>query len=210
MDIIESLQWRYATKKFDASTIINDTKIERICTAFNLTATSYGLQPIKLLVVKNKELQLKMKAAAFNQVQVSTASHVLVLCIETNINADFINNYFAAMKAARPDDFDNIDAYHKILISRFENKTQEELTLWATKQAYLTLGNLLTVCAVEKVDSCPMEGFIPNAIDELLDLEKKQLASILLLPIGMRDKSDVSANETKVRRPIFDIVESIF
>ena len=94
MDIIESLQWRYATKKFDSSAFISEEKIERICEAFNLTATSYGLQPIKLLVVKNKELQLKMQAAAFNQEQVSSASHVLILCIETNINADFINSYF--------------------------------------------------------------------------------------------------------------------
>lgn len=210
MDIIESLQWRYAAKKFDASTIISDEKIERICTAFNLTATSYGLQPIKLLVVKNKELQLKMQAAAFNQVQVSSASHVLILCIETNINADFIDNYFNYMKTARPDDYENIDAYHKVLIDRFEKKSQEELNLWATKQTYLALGNLLTVCAVEKVDSCPMEGFDPKAINELLNLDKKNLASVLLLPLGIRAKDDLSANGTKVRRPITDIVESIF
>ena len=151
-----------------------------------------------------------MQAAAMNQVQVSTASHVLVLCIETNVNADFIDNYFTTMKTARPNDFENIDAYHKVLNSRFENKSQDELNLWATKQAYLSLGNLLTVCAIEKVDSCPMEGFIPSAIDELLELDKKHLASVLLLPIGIRAKDDLSANETKVRRPISDIVESIF
>jgi len=205
MDIIESLQWRYATKKFDESTIISDEKIDRICNAFNLTATSYGLQPIKLLVVKNKDLQLKMQASAFNQIQVSTASHVLVLCIETNIDAAFIDHYFALMKTARPNDTENIDAYHKVLRNRFENQTEEELTEWATKQAYLSLGNLLTVCAIEKVDSCPMEGFIPKAINELLELDAKNLASVLLLPIGIRSKDDLSAMETKVRRPISEI-----
>lgn len=210
MDIIESLQWRYATKKFDASVIISEEKIDRICTAFNLTATSYGLQPLKLIVVKNKDLQLKMQSAAFNQVQVSSASHVLVFCIETKIDTNFINNYFAAMKTARPNDFEAIDAYHKVLISRFENKPQEELNLWATKQAYIALGNLMTVCALEKIDSCPMEGFVPTAIDELLNLDKKNLASVLLLPIGIRAKEDNSANENKVRRPISDIVETIF
>lgn len=210
MNIIESLQWRYATKIFDSSAIISEDKIDRICRAFNLTATSYGLQPLKLLVVKNKDLQLKMQAAAFNQTQVSSASHVLVFCIETNINADFIDNYFTTMKAARPDDFESIDAYHKVLISRFENKPQEELNLWATKQAYIALGNLMTVCALEKVDSCPMEGFVPSAIDELLALDKKGLASVLLLPIGIRDKEDTSANGSKVRRPISDIIETIF
>lgn len=210
MDIIESLQWRYATKKFDTSAIINEEKISRICNAFNLTATSYGLQPLKLLVVRNKDLQLKMQSAAFNQVQVSSASHVLIICIETNIDENFIDNYFSIMKAARPDDFASINAYHKVLVSRFENKSQEELNLWATKQAYIALGNLMTVCALEKIDSCPMEGFMPSAIDELLNLEKKQLASVLLLPIGIRDKKDISATETKVRRPISDIIETIF
>ena len=210
MDIIESLQWRYATKKFDASAIISEEKIDRICTAFNLTATSYGLQPLKLIVVKNKDLQLKMQSAAFNQVQVSSASHVLVFCIETKIDTNFINNYFTAMKTARPDDLEAIDAYYKILIGRFENKLQEELNLWATKQAYIALGNLMTVCALEKIDSCPMEGFAPSAIDELLNLDKKNLASVLLLPIGIRAKEDDSANGNKVRRPISDIVETIF
>jgi len=210
MDIIESLKWRYATKKFDNDFIINEEKIARINEAFNLTPTSYGLQPIKLLVVKNKDLQLKMQSAAFNQVQVSTASHILVICIENNITKAFIDNYFTNMIKARPINTESIKAYQKTLSKRFENKSQEELNLWATKQAYIALGNLLTVCAVEEIDTCPMEGFIPNTIDEILELDKKHLKSVLLLPIGKRDISDIGATEAKVRRPISDIIESIF
>ena len=210
MDIIESLEWRYATKKFDSSIIIDDKKIERICTAFNLTATSYGLQPIKLLVVKNKDLQQELKAASFNQVQVSSASHVFVICVENNINAEFINKYFENIKNTRAENHDKIDDYHKTLAKRFVGQTDDELKLWATKQAYIALGNLMTVCAAEKVDSCPMEGFMPNKVDEILKLDQKQLSSVLLLPVGERDITDTSSTDLKVRRPITEIIEAIF
>ncbi len=210
MDIIESLEWRYATKKFDDSILIDEKKIKRICKAFNLTATSYGLQPIKLVVVKNKKLQEKMKLASFNQEQVSTASHVLVLCIENNINTDFIKAYANNSKQLRPDGHNEIDAYGKVLIDRFESKSKDETKLWATKQAYLALGNLLTVCAIEKVDSCPMEGFLPKEINNILEFDKDHLSAVLLLPIGIRAKNDVSAKINKVRRPLNDIVKTIF
>ena len=210
MDIIKSLEWRYASKKFDNTTIISDNKVARLCEAFNLTATSYGLQPLKLIVLKNKELQLKMQSAAFNQSQVSTASHVLIICIEKTIDKAFIDAYFEQMRKIRPNQEDGISSYQKVLTERFENKSNEELKLWATKQAYIALGNLLTVCAVEQIDTCPMEGFLPSEVDSLLKLDDKNLSSVLLLPIGYRDKNDIGANEEKVRRPLSEIIETIF
>jgi len=160
-----------------------------------LTATSYGLQPIKLKIVKNKSLQAKMYKASMNQEQVSTASHVLVFCIENNISEDFINSYFDTIKSTREEDIEGVDAYNKVLIDRFSVKTASQIKDWATKQAYLALGNLLTVCAVEQIDSCPMEGFIPKQIDEL--------------PIGKRAEDDENAIHKKVRRPLESIVEVI-
>jgi len=85
------------------------------------------------------------------------------------------------------------------LIDRFSVKTASQIKDWATKQAYLALGNLLTVCAVEQIDSCPMEGFIPKQIDEILALEKENLSSVLLLPIGKRAEDDENAIHKKVR-----------
>lgn len=207
MNILESLEWRYAAKKFDNNEILSSEIIDRLAVAFNLTATSYGLQPIKLKVVSNKKLQLQMKDAAMGQEQVSTASHVLVFCIENKVDEQFINTYFDLIKNTRSGGTKDLERYNKVLIDRFSVKTNSEIKDWATKQAYLALGNLLTVCAVEKVDSCPMEGFIPKQIDELLDLEKENLNSVLLLPIGKRASEDV--NHKKVRRPLKDIVAYI-
>ncbi len=209
MNIIDSLEWRYATKKFDESIILFDDVINRLAKAFNLTATSYGLQPIKLKIIKNKALQEKMSRASFDQEQVATASHVLVFCVEKNIDANFINSYFEIVKSVRKKDLEDIDKYNQILIDRFSKQSPEQIFIWSVKQAYIALGNMLTVCAVEQIDSCPMEGFIPNQIDTLISLEKENLTSVLLLPIGIRDKEDQSANYKKVRHPIKNIVEFI-
>lgn len=209
MNILESLEWRYATKKFDENEILSSEAIDRLSKAFNLTATSYGLQPIKLKIVQNKDIQLKMKDAAMGQVQVSTASHVLVLCIENKVDASFINSYFDIIKETQTGSEEGLDRYNKVLIDRFSVKTEEEIKDWATKQAYLALGNLLTVCAAEKIDSCPMEGFFPNQIDELLHLDKENLNSVLLLPIGKRALDDKNATHKKVRRALVDVVELI-
>ena len=210
MDILESLKWRYAVKKFDDSKIIEDSKIEKLTEAFNLTATSYGLQPLKLIVLKNKELQLKIKDIAFKQEQVSSASHLLVICIEKKIDKAFIDRYFDNIKSYKPKQLKEVEEYHKVLLDRFKDKTDEEISLWATKQAYIALGNLLTVCAFEKIDSCPMEGFIPAKLDTLLNLEQKNITSVLLLPVGYREKEDQNAKSPKIRRPISDIIEHIF
>jgi len=209
MNILESLEWRYATKKFDNTTILPNEVIERLSIAFNLTATSYGLQPIKLKIVKNKELQEVMRGASMGQEQVSTASHVLVFCIENEITEAFINSYFKNMKHIRKEDIEGVDIYNETIKKRFLQKTKDQVKDWATKQAYLALGNLLTVCAVEKVDSCPMEGFVPQQIDEILGLEKENLSSVLLLPIGKRASDDENAVHKKVRRPLHSIVELI-
>ncbi|WP_159021385.1 NAD(P)H-dependent oxidoreductase [Formosa sp. L2A11] len=206
MDIIKQLQWRYATKKFDNTKIIDDQKINILLESFNLTATSYGLQPIKLVVIKNKTLQDQLVPASMNQEQIRQASHVLVICIETTINKIFIENYFSRVKALRNTPDAVLTPFKSFLINDFETKEQLEIEAWAKKQAYLALGNLLTVCAIEEIDSCPMEGFIPTEYDKLLHLEDKGLKSVLVLPIGYRAEDDIFSDLKKVRKPISDSI----
>lgn len=206
MNIIENLKWRYATKKFDENRIVDESTIDTLCEAFNLTATSYGLQPLKLVVVKNKSLQMQLQNAAMNQSQVSTASHVLVICIENNININFIENYFSLF----PHQSEGTLAYKNVIIDRFSKKEPKAIKEWAIKQAYITLGNLMTACAVVKVDACPMEGFIPDEVDSILNLKEQQLSSVLLLPVGFRIAADSNTNKEKVRRPIKEIVKKIY
>ncbi len=206
MNILNSLQWRYATKKFDNKRILPQEKIHILTEAFNLTATSYGLQPLRLVVIHNKQLQESLVSHSMGQRQVADASHVLVICIENNVGKDFIYNYFENVKNIRATADTIVNPYRTQLIERFSTKSEEEITAWSSKQAYLTLGNLLTVCATEEIDACPMEGFIPDKYDEVLALKARGLRSVLVLPVGYRASDDQFADFKKVRRPIEDSV----
>lgn len=209
MESVKALRWRYATKKFDSEKLLTAEKIEVLKRAFNLTATSYGLQPLKLLVVQNKELQQKLMEASYNQKQVGTASHVLVIGIEKEIGKSFIEKYFKYVKDIRNTPDDILNPFRDYLIGDFQKKPIEEIRTWATHQAYLVLGTLLTVCAVEEIDSCPMEGFEPEKYDEILGLDKFNLQSVLALPVGYRAEDDFFADLKKVRRPLEETVIEI-
>lgn len=199
-DIIKDLEWRYAVKKFDSSKEIERTKLERIKKAFNLTATSYGLQPIKMAVLKNKEIQEQLVQYSYGQKQVAQASHVLILCIEKKIDAEYISGYFEKVKKIRGTSESVLEPFRNELVNAFDKMDTREIEQWATNQAYLAMGNLLTICAAEQLDACPMEGFIPDSYDKLLDLTSKGLRSVLVLPIGYRAEDDIFSGFKKVRR----------
>ena len=206
MNIINQLNWRYATKKFDENRIIPEETLNIILEAFNLTATSYGLQPIKLLVIKDKILQKELVEHSMNQKQIEQASHVLVFCIETKIDTNFIETYFNKVKVIRNTSDAILNPFRTFLIEDFKTKPQELIEEWAIKQVYLAMGNLLTVCAIEKVDACPMEGFLQDKYDEILELKSKDLKSILVMPIGYRAEDDMFADFKKVRKHISNSV----
>jgi len=202
MDIIDSLKWRYATKKFDNTKYVSDEKLAIIKEAFSLTASSYGLQPVKMLVISDKELQKELVPHSYSQEQVAQASHVLVLCVENTIDEAYIRAHFENEKNIRGTADAVLDSFRSYLIESFSSKKAVEIKEWAVKQAYITLGNLLTVCATQQIDSCPMEGFLPEKYDELLNLKNKGLSSVLVLPIGHRAVDDMFSGLKKVRKPI--------
>jgi nitroreductase len=208
-EIIEKLKWRYATKKFDASKKLSKEKLNILKEAFNLTATSYGLQPLKMLVISNPEIQEQLMPCSMNQPQVRDASHVLVLCIEAKMSSRYIAQYFDRIEASRKTPRKILDPFEEYLITSFAQKTPEEISQWMTKQAYLAMGNLLTVCAFEDIDACPMEGFDPEKYDELLELNKRELCSVLVLPVGYRARDDEFSEMKKVRRGVDDVVIEI-
>jgi len=199
--MINALEWRYATKKFDASKTIEDDKIELLKKGFNLTPTSYGLQPIRLVIIKQQDLKDKLFAHSYNQIQVKTASHVFVICIENTINEHFINHNFELQKEIRNTNEETLKPFRDFLIKDFGKKSKQNIKDWAINQAYLAMGNLLTICAAEKIDACPMEGFETKAYDDILHLHEKDISSTLVLPIGYRAQDDKFADFKKVRRP---------
>jgi len=209
MNIVESLQWRYAVKKFDENEILSDKKINTLKEAFNLTATSYGLQPVKMVVIKNKEIQKELVQYSFNQEQVEQASHILVLCIPKEFTTKDVEQYFDLVKKTRNTPDEILNPFKEYMLKDIKQRTKEELFIWNKNQAYIALGNLLTVCAIEKIDACPMEGFLPGKYDEVLDLHKKNLQSVLVLPVGIRANDDFMKDLKKVRKNIDESVIEI-
>lgn len=206
---IDDLKWRYAVKKFDSERMLSSKEMDRIKEAFNLTATSYGLQPITLVIVSNKELQKRLVTHSMGQEQVAQASHVLVICIKNVIDEAYITSYFQKVKSIRGISSATLDPFKNELVANFSNKDKKEVQDWSKNQAYLAMGNLLTVLAAEKIDSCPMEGFVPSAYDEILDLEAKGVTSVLVLPIGYRAEDDMFSTFKKVRKDMSDSVIEI-
>jgi len=204
--VLDALSWRYATKNFDPNKILSKEQLDRIAEAFNLTATSYGLQPVHLLIIEDRNLREELVTASMGQRQVVDASHLLVFCVEAHIDQSFVDSYFDHVQDIRQTPAEILQPYREHLIERFTTDTPETTQIWATKQAYLAMGNLLTVCAMEHIDACPMEGFVPAAYDQLLSLSEKGLRSVLAMPIGYRAADDPFASMKKVRKPLSDRV----
>ena len=205
-DVLDALKWRYAVKKFDPDRKLEPGQIEKLKEAFNLTATSYGLQPIRMLVIRDPKLQETLVPHSYGQRQVADASDLLVLCIETTIDSAYIQAYFDRVRHVRGTPEDVLRPFQDSLQRSFEGKMPSEIRVWATHQAYLALGNLLTVCAYERIDACPMEGFDPRAFDEVLGLDEMGLQSVLVLPVGFRAEDDMFSGFKKVRRELSDAV----
>lgn len=209
MDIINPLKWRYATKKFDPTKTIPAATIEVIKQGFNLTASSYGLQPVRLLIVNNKTILKELVPISSNQQQVGQASHLFVFCIDINIDEAYIRSYFEAIKSIRNTPDAVLSGFRESLISSFKSKSPDDIYNWGVKQAYLALGNMLTVCATQGIDSCPMEGFDPLAYDRYFKLNEQGMRSVLLMPIGYRAEDDIFADMKKVRKNLEDSIIEI-
>ncbi|PQB04130.1 NAD(P)H-dependent oxidoreductase [Aureitalea marina] len=207
--VLEQLQWRYATKKFDSGKKLSTEKLSILKTAFDLTATSFGLQPLKLVIVSEETIKQELVEFSFNQQMVGDCSHLLVLCIESEVNEQYIVDHFKLIQEVRQTPREILDPYQEYLIGHFGDKEKIEVDEWMTKQAYLAMGNLLTVCALEEIDACPMEGFQPAEYDRLLGLKERGLRSVLVMPVGYRHKEDMFSQLKKVRRGVEEVIVEI-
>ena len=205
-EILEKLKWRYACKKFDTTKKLSEEKLSILKNAFNLTATSYGLQPLKMLVISNQKIKQDLVGLTMNQQQVADCSEVLVLCTETKISSNYIKEYFDALVSLRETPREIVQPFEDFLTKDFSQKDPSQINTWMAKQAYLALGNLLTVCALEKIDACPIEGFEPKKYDSFLDLTEKGLQSVLVLAVGYRADDDTFSSLAKVRRGIEKVI----
>lgn len=198
----DKLNWRYATKKMDPSKAVSDEKLEAILKAIELAPTSSGLQPFEVLVVTNPDVRAKIKDVAWNQEQIVDGSHLLVFAAWDNYTEDRVDSVTDQMAEERGGRSETLDAYYTNLKNMYLPRDADVNFEHAARQAYIALGFALTAAAVEEVDSTPMEGFDPAAVDEILGLKERGLRSVLLLPLGYRaEEGDWLVNMKKVRRP---------
>jgi nitroreductase len=202
MSLLDKLRWRYATKKMDPAKIVPIEKVEEILEAVRLTASSSGLQPYELIVITNKELREQIKAIANNQTQVTDCSHLVVFAAWDDYTAERINNAFDMTETVRNFKNDAGIAYRQMLLKNYPARGPEVNFTHAAKQAYIGLGTALIAAADAGVDSTPMEGFDPKALDEILRLKEKGLRSAVMLTLGYRkEDEDWLVKLKKVRRP---------
>lgn len=197
---IESLRWRYATKKFDPSKKLTDEGLATLKESIRLSASSYGLQPYKVLIVDNTELRKQLQPVSWGQTQIIDASHLFVFCNETVINDDSIDSYLLNASTKRNIELENLKAYGDFMKSKITPLSDEIKSNWAAKQIYIALGNLLSAAASLKIDTCPMEGFEPEKYNEILGLKEKGLESVVVVAVGYRSEEDQTQHLAKVRK----------
>lgn len=198
-DIIEALNWRYATKKFDSKKKINQKEFEDILEVLRLSPSSYGLQPWKFIIVNNLEMRNKIRVAAYDQPQITEASQIIIFANKKNIDGHLVDDYMKFVSKEKDIDIDNLKGFKNMINGSFSGKTNEELRAWATFQLYLSVGSLLASCAVLHVDACPMEGFDKSKVDEILGLDDLDLESKVIVALGYRADDDKGAMSKKIR-----------
>ena len=198
-NIIDALKWRYATKKFDATKKLSQEQFDTVLESLHLSASSYGLQPWKFIVVTNPEIRAKIKAAAWNQTQITDASHLIVLAVQTTVDAAYVDRFVASVSKTRNVPVDALKGYADMMKGSIAGRTLESVVEWSSRQVYIALGTALTAAAVSGIDACPMEGFDPKQVDDILGLAKMGLQSRVLMPVGFRAADDDMAKAPKVR-----------
>jgi nitroreductase / dihydropteridine reductase len=200
MELIKALNWRYATKRMNGSLIPED-KLNNILDAIQLAPSAFGLQPYQVFLIEKGDLRNEIFPIAYKQPQIQEASHLLVFAAWSNISEQQIHDFIANVATTRGLDLNLLEGYNAAIKSSVLQLSPEQQFQWAAKQAYIALGVGLAAAAIESVDSTPMEGFNPEALNKLLGLKEKGLKSVALLTLGYRDAAnDALASAKKVRR----------
>lgn len=210
MELLKSLQWRYATKKYNSSVKIADEKVMQIIEAARMAPTSSGLQPFEMILIKNQELKEKLLPVIMNQSQVVDSSHVLVFAAWDAYTEERIDAVFDNVEKTRELALGTMNDYKGTIKANFAAMSQEKQAEHAARQAYIAFGMAIAAAAELRVDASPMEGFYNDQLDEALGLDKKGLRSVTILAIGERDhKNDWLLPMKKVRFALEDILTII-
>ena len=208
-NFIENQNWRYATKKFDATKKVSTEDLETLKKAIQLSSSSYGLQLYKVFIIENPEVRAQLQTVSWGQSQIVDASHLLVFANIVNVQESHIDAYVQNIADTRGLSVEDLKGYSDFMKSKIVPLPVEQKAVWTSKQTYLALGNLLNAAAELKIDVTPMEGFEPEKYNEILGLDKLGLNASLVAAIGYRHEEDATQHYAKVRKPIEELFETI-
>jgi len=208
-NLLNAMNWRYSTKQFDSNQKITQEQIEVLKETLRLSPSSFGLQPWHFVIVSDQAILNDLVEACFGQEQVGEASHLFVLCRPDRMDAEWVERYLEAMAEMRSIDRASLEPFCKVMLGFVDSKTDLQLERWMEEQVYIALGTLLTACALESIDACPMGGFDPAKVDLRLGLGEQGLKSVVLCPVGIRSDNDKYSRLPKVRFPSDNLFTSI-
>ncbi|MES2802891.1 MAG: NAD(P)H-dependent oxidoreductase [Bdellovibrionota bacterium] len=208
-EIKQALDWRYATKKYDATAKISAQDWQTLTESLTLAPSSYGLQPWKFLVIENVQIREKLKAVSWNQTQVTDASHLVVFLARDKVDIDYIQKYISRIAEVRSVPTEALDGFKSMMIENIVKAPEEKIRNWTQRQTYIAMGFLLETAALLKVDATPMEGLDPKAYDKILSLEGSGWNTTVAVALGYRHAEDVAQNFKKVRFSNDTLIEYI-
>ena len=209
MELINNLNRRYATKKFDTLKKIPESHMKILTEAIRLAPSSYGLQLYKVLIIEDEITRAKLRKVSGNQSQVTDSSALVIFCNYINVTYDHVDEYIKRKSLAENKSPDRMKGYGDFIKNDIHSKTKEERDSWTKRQTYIALGFLLAACAELHIDACPMEGFKAKEYNKILGLEEQNLNAAVIAAIGYRSLDDQTQYLPKVRNPVEDLVETI-
>ena len=208
MNLLDKLNWRYATKVFDPKRKVSDDDLNFLKEAIRLSVSSYGLQMYKVLIIENPEIRKELRKASWDQAQITDASHLFVFCNYTVNHDQHVDDYIQLIIDTQETvDTKGLKKYGEFIKSDIANMTSADRKSWAEKQTYLALNNLIVACADHQIDACPMEGFDKQAYNRILGLDELGMNASVIAPVGYRSTKDETQARKKVRKPLEQLFE---
>ncbi|MFK8162534.1 MAG: NAD(P)H-dependent oxidoreductase [Lewinella sp.] len=203
--IIDGLKWRYATKRFDATKKVSDADIQTLQQAVSLTASSYGLQPFRVALVSDPKVKEQLQVASYNQPQLTESSHVFIFANMQDVSDEYVDNFIKLLADTREIPVDAVQGYADYIKGSLKDKDAAFINDWTRRQAYIALGTLMATAGELKIDTCPMEGFVPEKVNEILGLTARGLSACVIATVGYRSAEDKTQHAAKVRLPLEEL-----
>ena len=206
--VLEQLQWRYATKKFNPNKKIDPATWKTLEQSLVLAPSSFGLQPWQFFVVRNPELRQQLLEPSWGQKPVVDASHLIVFAIKKDLDTGYVDRYVRRMAEVQQVPINKLDGFSNMVKGYLQEPPFPlDVNKWAAKQTYLALGVFLSCAAMMEIDTLPMEGFIPSKYDEILGLDQKGYSAVVLCCAGYRAEDEAHQHDPKVRFPTEQVVQ---